>query len=274
MNPYATRTAVVASVSQEIDGVSTYRLLFPGATSPGEYAFRPGQFNMIYLPGVGEAAISMSGDPAAGDGWVHTVRAAGNVTRRRPRPGDSLGLRGPFGKPWPVDQLLGQDLVIVAGGIGLAPLRPVLYHALTQRGRFGHISLVIGARSPDLLLYSDEYETWRGGGIDVEVTVDRPAPAWTGRVGVVTTVTDTLPLPRPQHTYVLACGPEVMMKYACASAAARGVSWDRCWVSLERNMQCAAGLCGHCQLGPAFVCKDGPVFRYDRIRPLLFVDSL
>ncbi|HEX6985243.1 MAG TPA: FAD/NAD(P)-binding protein [Planctomycetaceae bacterium] len=275
-NPYETRAVEIAGVTAEIDGVATYRLVSPGGGSPADYAFEPGQFNMLYLPGVGEAAISMSGDPDARDGWVHTVRVAGNVTAALAglRPGDALGLRGPFGAPWPVERLRGGDVLVVAGGVGLAPLRPLVYELLRRRRDYGRVALVIGARTPDGLLYRREYEAWRAGGIDVEPTVDRAAPGWAGHVGVVTPILDRLPLPDPERTGVVACGPEVMMKYAAASATARGVRPERVWVSLERNMQCAAGLCGHCQLGPAFVCKDGPVFRYDVIRPYLFVESL
>lgn len=273
---HATRTARIAEVTPEIDGVATFRLAWSGGVSPSAYAFAPGAFNMIYLPGVGEVAISMSGDPQANDGWLHTVRVAGNVTKALAslRPGDSLGVRGPFGTPWPIEQLRGSDVLIVAGGIGLAPARPLIYSVLGRREEFGRVWLVVGARLPEGLLYRDEYEDWRRGGITVETTVDRATPGWPGHVGVVTTVVDRLPLREPLDTRVVTCGPEVMMKYVAASAIARGIRPDRIWTSVERNMQCAVGLCGHCQLGPVFVCRDGPVFRYDAIRPYLFVEAL
>lgn len=156
----------------------------------------------------------------------------------------------------------------------MAPLRPLIYHMMNHRDRFGQITLIYGARTPDGLLYHREYEAWRQRAIDVQMTVDRATTDWTDHVGVVTLLIDRLQLSRPEQTHLVACGPEVMMKYAAASGLRLGIADERMWVSLERNMQCAAGLCGHCQLGPEFICKDGPVVRYDRIRPYLFVEQL
>lgn len=243
---------------------------------PGSYCFQPGQFNMLYLPGVGESAISMSGDSTSHVGWIHTVRVAGNVTRTLATLtcGETLGVRGPFGVGWPIDQLTGTNIIIVAGGLGLAPLRPLIYHLMHQRDLYGSVDLIIGSRHPEGLLYWNEYDDWRRSGIQVDVTVDRGTNNWTGNIGVVTTLLDRLKLPDPQRSRVLTCGPEVMMKYVALTSIRRGIAADRIWVSMERNMQCATGLCGHCQLGPAFICKDGPVFRYDRLQPYLFVESL
>jgi len=268
-NPWLTRTVRITDVMEEAEGVATYRLALDGDADSAEYGFVPGQFNMLYLPGVGESAISMSGDATSPDGWVHTVRVAGNVTRTLAAlaPGDSLGVRGPFGTGWPVEELSGGDVVVVAGGLGMAPLRPLIYHLMNHRDRFGHVWLICGARSPNGLLFRREYADWSQRGIDVQLTVDRPDSNWNGHIGVVTLLIDRLSLPNPEQTQLLACGPEVMMKYAAASGLRRGIDAERIWVSLERNMQCAVGMCGHCQLGPAFLCKDGPVLRYARIRP-------
>jgi NAD(P)H-flavin reductase len=275
-NPWFTQTVRIAELIDETEGVATYQLMMVDDNASSRYEFVPGQFNMLYLPGVGESAISMSGDPARKEGWIHTVRVAGNVTKTLAhlRRGDTLGLRGPFGAGWPVADLVGSDVVIVAGGLGMAPLRPLVYHLMNHREKFGKIWLILGARTPDGLLYPTEYETWRKHDLEVLLTVDRAAAGWNGHVGVVTQLIDRLQLARPQQTHLVTCGPEVMMKYAAMSGLRLGIDANRIWVSMERNMQCAAGLCGHCQLGPEFICKDGPVVRYDRIRPYLFVEQL
>ncbi len=275
-SPWRTRTVRIMEIIPEIEGIATYRLCADEDEEPDTYQFQEGQFNMLYLPGVGESAISMSGDAASRDAWIHTVRIAGNVTRSLAslQPGETLGVRGPFGTGWPIEQLVGTDVIIVAGGLGLAPLRPVIYHLIRHRAMFGSIDLIIGARTPDGLLYQIEYDSWRHSRINVQVTVDRGAAAWTGNIGVVTTLLDRMMIPDPARCRVITCGPEVMMKYVALANIHRGIAADQIWISMERNMQCATGLCGHCQLGPAFICKDGPVLRYDRLQPYLFVESL
>ncbi len=273
--PWHTHAVEIVSIETEVAGVATY-CLRPVERVTGGCHFVPGQFNMLYLPGVGEAAISMSGDPVQTDCWVHTVRVVGNVTTAlaKLKVGDQLGMRGPFGTGWPLDALRGNDVVLTTGGLGLAPLRPLIYHLLQHRLDYGHLWLLNGARTAEGLLYTREYESWSAQGLDIELTVDRATEDWNGPVGVVPLLLDRLSLPDPGRTCVITCGPEVMMHYVAVSAARRGITDDRLWVSLERNMQCAVALCGHCQLGPAFVCKDGPVFRYDRMRPFLRVEGL
>jgi NAD(P)H-flavin reductase len=231
---------------------------------------------MLYLPGVGEAAISVSGRDPTTDAWLHTVRTAGGVTQTLAGlgPGGKLALRGPFGTAWPMEQCAGRDVVFVAGGIGLAPLRPAIEWALDNYAMFGRLRLLYGARSPQTILYARQLSSWGDRGLDVDVTVDRTDPGWLGRVGVVTLLVDRLRPFDPANTVLLTCGPDVMMRYVARSALDRGLQPSQLWVSLERNMQCAVGLCGHCQLGPAFVCKDGPVFRYDRMAPYLDVEAL
>ena len=240
------------------------------------FAFRPGQFNMLLAPGVGEVPISMSGRPGATREVVHTLRAVGAVTQtlRRLGRGDPLGLRGPFGTSWPVDAAEGGDVVLVAGGIGLAPLRPALYHVLSRRKRYRRVSVLFGARTPGDLLFARELEGWRGRfDVDAEVTVDRAGPDWRGPVGVVTTL-----IPRahfdPANTTVFVCGPEVMMTFTVRELERRGVVPARVWVSLERNMKCGVGLCGHCQLGPLILCRDGPILRHDRVARRMAVREL
>ncbi len=238
--------------------------------------FAPGQFNMLTVFGVGEVPISLSGDPADGNRIVHTVRAVGPVTRAlaRLRPGDAIGLRGPFGTGWPMPTLAGRDVVIVAGGLGLAPLRPAVLQMLSERGNYGRASLVYGARSPDQILFRRDLDRWAGRGrMDVEVTVDHAPADWRGHVGVVTTL-----IPRavsdPENTVALVCGPEIMMRFAAAALTDAGVSDTAIHLSMERNMKCAVGLCGHCQFGPDFLCRDGPVFRFDRIARRLAVREI
>ncbi len=185
-----------------------------------------------------------------------------------------LGVRGPFGTAWPVEDAEGNDVVIVAGGIGLAPLRPAIYHVLSHRERYGNVCIYYGARTPEDILYRTELEKWRGQfDLNVEATVDRATGRWAGRVGVVTRL-----LTRggfdPLQSMALVCGPEIMMRYAIKTLNQQGVSNDRVYVSMERNMKCALGFCGHCQLGPYFICKDGPVFRFDRLEPIFEIREL
>lgn len=260
-------------VSSRPETHDTYTMELEPVEKGTSYSFEPGQFNMLYAPGVGEAALSMSGTAGPTDRVTHTVRAVGRVTRtlQALKRGDTLGLRGPFGTPWPVRDAQGHDVVIVAGGIGLAPLRPALRHMLEHRSRFGRVSLLFGARSPEDILFAREIETWRGRfDIDVAVTVDRAGAGWHGSVGVVTTLIPRAPFD-PQDTVAMVCGPEIMMHYTQRELARRGVADDRVWISMERNMRCGVGFCGHCQFGPYFVCKHGPVFRYDRVSGLLGV---
>jgi NAD(P)H-flavin reductase len=231
--------------------------------------FLPGQFNMLYVFGVGEVPISISGDPAKPEILVHTIRAVGATTRalQRLEKGAWVGVRGPFGTSWPVHQAHGQDVVLIAGGIGLAPIRPALYHVLLHRALYGRVVILYGARTPRDMLYAKELREWRSRfDVNVEVTVDRATMEWQGAVGVVTKVVQRSPFD-PGAAMAFICGPEVMIRYAALGLQQRGMPDSHVFVSMERNMKCAVGVCGHCQFGPFFVCKDGPVFRYDRIQP-------
>jgi NAD(P)H-flavin reductase len=242
----------------------------------GPMAFAPGQFNMLTVFGVGEAAISVSGDPAEPGRLVHTIRAVGAVSSALTRldRGDVLGLRGPFGVGWPMAEAAGRDVVVVVGGVGLAPLRPALYRLYAERARYGKIALLYGTRSPADILFRSEIESWRRRlDIDVEVTVDHADADWHGRVGVVTNLIGRAEFD-PHHAIALVCGPEVMMRFGVMALRKAGVAEADIYVSMERSMKCAVAFCGHCQLGTVFVCRDGPVFRYDRIRDLFAVKEL
>jgi NAD(P)H-flavin reductase len=235
------------------------------------WSFVPGQFNMLYVFGVGESAISLSGDPARSDRLLHTVRAVGPVSRGIDRlsVGASVGVRGPFGTGWPVDEADGADIVVVAGGLGLAPLRPALYRLLATRRRYGRIVLLYGTRSPENVLFAKELDRWRRSReIDVEITVDHALGGWNGHVGVVTRLISRASFD-PSSTVAMICGPEVMMRFAIAALKDSGLDDRSVYLSMERNMKCAVGHCGHCQFGPAFICKDGPVLRCDRVAALL-----
>ena len=233
--------------------------------------FATGQFNMLYIFGVGEIPISISGDPTRRKPLVHTTRAVGTVSRamRELKPDDVIGVRGPFGSHWPIERAEGKDVVIAAGGIGLAPLRSVMYHVISQREKYGKAVLLYGARTPADILYHRELQLWRTHfDLDVYVTVDRATGSWRGSVGVVTQLISRAPFD-PRNTVAMVCGPEIMMRFTAAELEKRGVATEDISVSMERNMKCAVGLCGHCQYGPNFVCKDGPVFQYSQIKGLL-----
>jgi NAD(P)H-flavin reductase len=267
-NPMLPTLYRIESVRKDTHDTFTVELVPEG--DGGGLAFLPGQFNMLYIFGVGEIPISISGDPAKRDVLVHTTRSVGTVTKamRKLKRNDVVGVRGPFGTHWPVEKMAGSDIVIVAGGIGLAPLRPALYALLAEREKYGQIVLLYGTRSPADILYKTELERWRSRfDLEVYITVDRAMEAWRGNVGVVTTLIRKSPFD-PDNTIAMVCGPEVMMRYAILELNKRGVKMPHMYVSMERNMKCAIGLCGHCQLGNVFVCKDGPVFRYDTIEEL------
>lgn len=238
--------------------------------------FAPGQFNMLYAFPTGDVPISVSGAAAERDVLVHTIRAVGPVTRALStlRRDDTVLVRGPFGTPWPVEKAHEHDVVIVAGGIGLAPLRPVLYHLLAERERYRRVCLVYGARTPSDVLYPKQLAAWqKRKDLQVEVTVDRGDPSWHGDVGVVTQLLDRLSF-APERTVAMVCGPEVMMHYARLGLSKRGVDNRNIYLSMERNMKCGVGSCGHCQLGPFFLCKDGPVLDYEQLAPVFSVKEL
>lgn len=239
-------------------------------------AFEPGQFTMLYAHGVGEIPISISGDPARPERLVHTVRTVGAVSRALcdVPAGGAIGVRGPFGRGWPVADAEGRSLVIVAGGVGLAPLRSVVLSALAGRERFDRVTVLYGGRDPDSLLYADELAEWASAEeVELDMIVDAAASGWLGRVGVVPSLIERADLD-PDETVAMVCGPEVMMRFSVEALLAQGLPAERIALSMERNMRCAVGHCGHCQWGPSFVCRDGPVFRWSEARRWFAVREL
>lgn len=262
----------VLSRSQETKDTWTLEL------EPLADAIRPraGQFDMIYAFGVGEVPISTSGEHVGDGPLTHTVREVGAVTRAlcALEPGALVGVRGPFGNEWPLEEAVGGDLVVVAGGIGLAPLRPAIRHALAQRADYGQVSVLLGARTPGELLFVHEIEEWRSRfDVEVDVTVDAAATGWHGRVGLVTTLIPGAVFD-PANASAFVCGPEIMMTFVVRALVERGLPPERIWISMERNMRCGVGHCGHCQLGPTLICRDGPVFRADEMTRLMEVREL
>jgi NAD(P)H-flavin reductase len=224
---------------------------------------------MLYVFAVGELPISISGDPEIPGRLVYTVRSVGKATYAlvTRQPGEQVGVRGPFGVGWPLTASRGRDVVIVAGGIGLAPLRPAVYHVLRHRGDYGRLVILYGARSPRDLLYRKELLAWSYlPDTQVLTTVDYGGVSWRGYVGVVTTLLRHARL-QPSQTTAMICGPEIMMRFVTRELESRGMKERDVYVSMERNMKCAVGFCGHCQLGPKYICKDGPVFPLSVIRP-------
>ena len=263
--PYRVREAIVETPNTTtlvIEPRSTQRIRLP----------RPGQFVMLYAYGIGESPIGVSGGSAEGQ-LVHTIRSAGRVTDALTHltPADGVGVRGPYGRGWPFREARGRDVLIVAGGLGLPPLRPLIYEILGDRDGYGRLEIIFGARTPKDIVYYGEVQRWRQrGDLRLQVTVDAAGRDWYGDVGVVTT---RLPDARfdPARTTAFLCGPEIMMRLTAQALIARGVAPGAIWLSMERNMKCAIGLCGHCQFGPSFVCRDGPVLCYRDVEPFLTV---
>jgi NAD(P)H-flavin reductase len=270
-DPMVPVIARVTGRTRELSGVVTFEMEVEGW--PG---FAPGQFNMLSVFGVGEIPISISGPVSDTTRIIHTIRDVGPVSHALAAlsPGAVLGLRGPYGAPWPVQAARGRDVVVIAGGLGLAPVRPILYELMENRDAYGKVTLLYGARSPAEILFEKELGNWRSRlEMGVEVTVDRATNAWHGHVGVVTALLRGADF-TPANTTAFVCGPEIMMRFGADGLTDLGVAATDIHLSMERNMQCGIGLCGHCQLGPVFVCKDGPVFDWATMKPLMRIKEL
>lgn len=256
-------------------GIHAFRLRICDPAARPRFDFMPGQFNMVYAPGVGEVAISISSDPEDED-LEHTIRIVGRTTQviGRLDVGDFLGLRGPYGVGWPLHEARWKDVLVITGGLGCAPVTGAIDYMFRRRANYGRISILHGVKKPEDLVHRDRFEAWRRHpDTYVGLTSDEPDRAWHDRIGVVTELFEEVDID-PGRTVVFVCGPGVMMRYAVNILRRRGVPVERIYVSMERNMKCAVGLCGHCQLGSEFVCKDGPIFPYPRIAKFLAMGAL
>ena len=256
---------------EEAPDVFTYRLRFEDLAVANAFSFAGGQFNMVYLFGVGEVPISIMSDPDDKQGLDHTIRIVGRVTKgiEKLGKGDVLGIRGPFGQGWPLEEAKGKDIVVITGGLGCAPVVGAVEYMFRRREEYGHIKIMHGVKTPRDLLYKERFDEWATHeDTQVLLASDQPGRAWHYHVGIVTELFDMVELD-PLNTIALMCGPEIMMRAGAKHLAARGVPKQQMYLSMERNMQCGVGLCGHCQVGPYFACKDGPVMAYDKIAAYL-----
>lgn len=267
-NPWLPDTAEVIGKRREALRVHTLRLRLRDEAVRRSYRFRSGQFNMLYVFGVGEVPISIVSDPDESGVLDHTIRVVGKVSAALVglKKGDTVGLRGPYGSSWPLEEAAGKDVVIVTGGLGCAPVISVINYVAKRRDRYGNLKIFHGVKTPKDLLYRARFHAWqKHPDTEVYLTVDHPDREWKYNVGVVTNLFREVRIDS-RKSIVMMCGPETMMRHAVRDLLDQGLAGDRIYLSLERNMKCAVGFCGHCQFGPAFICKDGPVLRYDRIK--------
>jgi NAD(P)H-flavin reductase len=266
-NPYVIHPATIVEKIREAEDINTYRLQLVDEEVRRQFRFKAGQFNMVYLFGVGEVAISIVSDPNERQFLDHTIRTVGRITKAIAglQRGDVLGIRGPFGQGWPLDEARGRDVVVVTGGLGCAPVIGAIEYIFRRRPEYGSVKILHGVKTPHDLLYRERFDAWRRfSDTEVLLTSDRPDKTWSYHIGVVTELFEQVSVD-PLKCIVLMCGPEIMMRLGVPILMNRGIPASAISVSLERHMECGIGLCGHCQLGPYFVCKDGPVMRYDRV---------
>lgn len=273
LNARVPTVAEIMQFTRETKSIFTLHLSFVERYRHQTYSFHPGQFNMVYLYGVGEVAISIVSDPDQKEIFSHTIRAIGRVTKalQKLQVGDLVGIRGPFGRGWPLHNVKGKDIVIVTGGLGCAPTVSVINYIIARRSQYGHLKILQGVKHSDDLIFRQQYEKWkRAPDVEIHIAADVAGPRWTWGVGYVTDMIQTLDLD-PKNTVVMMCGPEMMMHAAIKALTQKGIAELDIYLSMERNMECGIGQCGHCQYGGLFVCKDGPVFSYPDIKALFSV---
>jgi NAD(P)H-flavin reductase len=267
--PYAIHPARITARRIESADIYTFSMRLIDPEVRQAYRFEAGQFNMIYAFGIGEVPISIVSDPDEPQILEHTIRSAGRVTgvMEQWKVGEVVGLRGPYGTGWPVTAARGRDVVIITGGLGCAPVVGLVNYIFRRRSQYGELHVLHGVKTPNDLLYRERFDQWRRAPrTKVYLTTDRPDKSWHDRIGVVTELFDELTV--PQSSIVMMCGPEVMMRFAARSLRQKGIADDDIYLSMERRMECAVGLCGHCQYREHFVCKDGPIFSYRKVRTL------
>jgi len=270
LNPYKPENAIIKNIKKQTYDVKTYTLTFTKERK--DFSFRPGQFVMLSLFGVGEAPFSLCSNPVEKKTLAFTIRNVGNVTKALDglSEGDAVGVRGPYGTSWPLEEAQNKNILIVAGGVGMASLRSLIMYVANNRHDYRDVEILYGARKPDDLLFTDEFNHWA----EIEntrllLTVDTvpKGSAWAHNVGVVTTLFEKMHA-TSDNTVVMMCGPEIMMRFVVKGLMHRGFTDDQIFVSLERRMECGIGICGHCQLGTKFVCKEGAVFRFSEVKGL------
>ncbi len=259
-NIYLPEQAIIRNIIPENQLVNTYELGLLDELTNHRFTFQPGQFMMISLPHQGEAAISFSSSPESMEGFALTIRNSGRLTAavHELRKGDIIGVRGPYGKPFPLDQLAGKNLLFIAGGIGLAPLRPVIEHCLAHAGDFGRITLLYGSKTPEEFCFSRDFPRWKTGGIDCRLTADQACGDWKGEIGLVTCLLNGVTV--EEGDMALVCGPGIMIRFVLRQLQAMGMPAENILTTLERHMKCGVGTCGHCHMEEKLVCQDGPVF--------------
>ncbi|VEB38873.1 FAD/NAD(P)-binding protein [Legionella cherrii] len=269
-DPYVPLEAIIVEKTEESSSIFTLHLRFLDPVHQERFLFYPGQFNMLYLYGVGEVAISIVSDPEKKNILTHTIRAIGRVTKalQKLQPGDRIGIRGPYGRGWPLAQAEGKDVVVLTGGLGCAPSVSIIEFILARREQYGHLSILQGVKHSDDFIFRKQYAIWqKSPNTVIHIAADQAGPKWPWAIGYVTDMINQLNL-NPVNTLVMMCGPEMMMNNAVKILTQRGISEHDIYLSMERNMECGIGQCGHCQYGGFFICKDGPVFAYSEIKEL------
>jgi len=272
-SPYVPYEAEIVERVQESDTIFTLRLRFTDPAVQAAYRFQPGQFNMVYLYGVGEVPISIVSDPLDEHLLDHTIRRVGRVTEglAQLKAGDRIGIRGPYGRGWPLQQVEGRDVAVITGGLGCAPVVSVINYVMRRRESYGKLTIIQGVKHSRDLIYRDRYQAWsEAPDTQVLIAASSSDALWPWHAGPVTDLFAQAQFD-PDNTTAMMCGPEGMMIAGAGLLAQRGLAEDAIYLSMERNMQCAVGLCGHCQYGGRFICKDGPIFSYPEVKPLLGV---